>query len=131
VAVSGLTLGGTKAANYTLTQPTTTADITQRSITIKAASDTKIYDGTINSSGVPNVMSGALQGSDTGNFTQTFDTRNVGNGKTLTPAGSVNDGNGGNNYNVTFTSNNGGGKIMALAITVTAVATTKVYDATI
>jgi hypothetical protein len=33
----------------------------------------------------------------TGNFTQTFDNRNAGTGKTLTPAGSVNDSFGGNN----------------------------------
>ena len=32
---------------------------------------------------------GGLAGTDTGAFTQTFDTKNVGTAKTLTPAGSV------------------------------------------
>ena len=39
---------------------------------------------------------------DTANFTETYDTRNVGTGMTLTPSGTVNDGNGGNNYTYTF-----------------------------
>jgi len=43
-----------------------------------------------------------LVGSDTPAFTQTFDTKNVGTGKTLTAAGVANDGNGGNNYAYTF-----------------------------
>ena len=49
-----------------------------------------------------------LVAGDTPAFTETFDTRNVGTGKTLTAAGSVNDGNGGNNYAVTFVSNTTG-----------------------
>ena len=66
---------------------------------------------------------------DTAAFTETFDTRNVGTGKTLTPAGSVNDGNGGNNYAVTFAANTTG-QITPLAITVTAATSTKAYDGT-
>ena len=46
----------------------------------------------------------------------------------MTPAGSVNDGNGGANYTVTF-ANNTTGTISPLAITVTAAANTKIYDA--
>ena len=49
-----------------------------------------------------------LVSGDTAAFTETFDTRNAGTGKTLTPAGSVNDGNGGNNYAVTFVTNTTG-----------------------
>ena len=45
------------------------------------------------------------------------------------PAGSVNDGNGGNNYTVTFV-NNTTGSITPRPITVTAVASTKTYDGT-
>src|SRR5204863_172638 len=34
VTVSGLTIGGADAGNYTLTQPTTTADITAKALTV-------------------------------------------------------------------------------------------------
>jgi len=46
VAVSALALAGTNAGNYTLTQPTTTANITARSLTLTAKGVNKIYDGT-------------------------------------------------------------------------------------
>src|SRR5208337_2989910 len=46
VQVSGLTLAGTASGNYTLTQPTTTADITAAPLTVTGitAAD-KVYDG--------------------------------------------------------------------------------------
>ena len=47
VAVSGLTIAGTGAGNYTLTQPTTTASITARNLTIAAKGANKVYDGTM------------------------------------------------------------------------------------
>ena len=50
----------------------------------------------------PDDHAGTSPFGDTRAFTQTFDNRNVGTGKTLTPAGSVNDGNGGDNYAITF-----------------------------
>ena len=50
----------------------------------------------------PTITGGSLVSGDTAAFTETFDTKNVGTGKTLTPAGSVSDGNSGNNYQVTF-----------------------------
>jgi len=36
VTISGLTISGTDSANYTLTQPTTTANITAASLTVSA-----------------------------------------------------------------------------------------------
>ncbi len=73
--------------------------------------------------------SGTLAGTDTGAFTQTFDTADTGTGKTLTPAGSVLDGNAGANYAITFV-NDTTGVITGRAITVTATSDTKIYDAT-
>ena len=70
-----------------------------------------------------------LQGSDTANFIETYSTRNVGTGMTLTPSGTVNDGNGGNNYTYTFDPVSTG-VITAEALTITAVANTKTYDGT-
>ena len=103
--------------------------VNQRSITVTAAVDTKPYDGTTSSAGAPTITAGSLASTDTANFTQTFDTRNAGTGKTLTPAGSVNDGFGGNNYAITFTPVSTG-VIQAVTLTITATTNTKNYDGT-
>jgi len=96
---------GNGGGNYAVsTVNNTTGVITKRAITVTAVTSTKVYDGTTSSSGTPTVSPtpGGIASGDTANFTQTFDTPLVGTGKTLTPSGSVNDGNGGLNYNVTF-----------------------------
>ncbi|MBI1761329.1 MAG: hypothetical protein HYR56_07835 [Acidobacteria bacterium] len=129
VSVSGIALSGADAGNYTFnTTATTTANITALAITVTAVASTKSYDGTTSSSGLPSIAP-ALVGGDTSGFTQSYDTKHVGTGKTLTPSGSVSDGNSGNNYNVTFV-NNTSGVITARAITVTAATNTKSYDGT-
>jgi hypothetical protein len=56
---------------------------------------------------------------DTATFSQTFDNKNAGTGKTLTAAGNINDGNSGNNYAVTFVADSTG-VINPRAITVIA-----------
>jgi hypothetical protein len=105
MSVSSYTINdGNGGANYNVSTPTnTTGVINKRPITVTAVTDTKIYDGNTSSAGVPIVTTGSIVSGDTGNFTQTFDTPLVGTGKTLTPAGSVADGNGGLNYQITFT----------------------------
>jgi len=131
VTIAGLTLTGANAGNYLLEQPTRTADITKRPITITAVTDTKTYDGSPSSSRVP-TLSGVtpLAPGDTAPaWTQTFDNRNAGTGKTLTPAGAVVDGNDGLNYAYTFAPNTGGA-ITPKPITVTATTDGKVYDGT-
>jgi hypothetical protein len=71
-------------------------------ITVTAATDSKVYDGTTASAGTPTITSGDLVNGDTATWTQTFATPTAGTGKTITPAGSVNDGNGGLSYDVAF-----------------------------
>ncbi len=130
VNIAGLTLSGAQAGNYTLIQPTRTANITKRAITVSAVADTKTYDGGVGSSGVPTITGGALQGSDTASWTQTFSNKHAGIGnKVLIPAGLVSDGNGGNNYSYTYAPFNTG-TINKKAITVTAETDSKVYDGT-
>ena len=127
---SGSVSDGNGGMNYAVTFTTTnTGVITARAITVTAVADSKVYDGTTNSAGAPTVSAPGIAVGDTANFVQTFDTKNVGTGKTLTPSGSVSDGNGGVNYAVTFTTTNTG-VITARAITVTAVADSRVYDGT-
>ena len=70
--------------------------------TITAVSDTKVYDGTTSAAAVPTITSGTLATGDTADFTETYSSRDVGTRLTLTPSGTVEDGNGGNNYTYTF-----------------------------
>jgi hypothetical protein len=126
VTVSGLTLAGTDAANYSILPYTTTANITTRPITVTAQTNAKPYDSTTSSAAVPAISGSGLVAGDSANFTQTYDTANVGTSKTLTPSGAVTDGNGGGNYLVTFV-NNTTGVINALPITITADSKTKAF----
>jgi hypothetical protein len=93
---------GVADTNYAITYVGADFTITARPITVTAVTDTKSYDGTTASTGTPTITSGSLASGDTVTWTQSFDTKNVGTGKTLTPAGTVSDGNGGLNYNITF-----------------------------
>jgi hypothetical protein len=127
-ATTSSTDGVTYNAPY-LTYTRGALTVTPRPITVTAAADTRIYDGTTGSSVLPAVTTGSLAPGDSATWTQTFDNRNVGTGKTLTPAGSVNDGNGGNNYTVAFVPSTTG-SITVRPITVTAATDTKVYDGT-
>jgi hypothetical protein len=129
VTIGGLTLTGASAGNYSLTQPTRTANITKLPITITAVSETKAYDGTASSSGLPVLSVGTplASGDSEPTWTQTFNNENAGTGKTLTPAGLVVDDNSGLNYQYTYTPNTSG-IITKKPITVTAVTSSKVYD---
>src|SRR5205814_1848302 len=90
--------------------------------------DNKTYDGATSSTGTPTLTLGSLASGDTANFTQSFANKNVGTSKTITPAGSVTDGNSGNNYSVIF-ANNTTGAITAKNLTISGVtASDKVYD---
>ena len=76
----------------------------------------------------PTITSGSLATGDSASWSQTFDTADIGSGKTLTPSGTVTDGNSGNNYDVTFATVSTGA-ITAESLTVTGItASNKVYD---
>jgi autotransporter-associated beta strand protein len=130
VSVSGISLSGADAGNYTFdSTASATANIAPLPITVSAADNSKTYDGTTSAAASPTITTGALQGGDTAGFSETYDTRDMGNGKTLTPSGSVSDGNGGNNYTVTYAADNNG-SILPATLTVTATAANKSYDGT-
>jgi hypothetical protein len=115
VTVSGIAISGTDATNYTQnTSATTTANITARPITVTAAANTKIYDGTMSASDTPTITAGSLAGNDTASWSESYDNPNAGGGKILTPSGTVNDGDSGNDYSVTFAAS-ASGVITALA----------------
>src|SRR5207302_466686 len=103
------TLGGTKAANYTLTNPvTTTAKINPATLTITAATTTKTYDGNTNATATNTAIDISRSDTVTGRA-ETYDNKNVGVNKTLSvSAYTVNDGNGGGNYTVKTNTNTTG-----------------------
>jgi hypothetical protein len=108
VTVAGLTLGGTAAGNYLLTQPTTTAAITAKGLTVAniTASD-KVYDGT--TAATLNVSSASLVGAvsgdnvtlNTSGATGTFSDKEIGTGKTVTITGLTISGSDAANYTLT------------------------------
>ncbi|MGE5375202.1 MAG: MBG domain-containing protein, partial [Bacteroidota bacterium] len=92
------------AGNANLNPATGSGQITinPRPITVTAVSDNRIYNGTTSSTGVPTITSGSLVTGDTTYFTQTYDTKDAGTGKTMIPAGYVDDGNSGLDYSYTW-----------------------------
>ena len=97
-----LVLGNNTAGDYTLVGASGLVNVTPLSLTVTAVPTTKTYDGTTTSTGTPIITSGMLVTTDTGSFIQQYGTKNAGTGLTLTPSGFVTDGNGGNNYIVTY-----------------------------
>jgi parallel beta-helix repeat protein len=76
--------------------------VSPEALTITAAANSKVYDGTASASAVPTITAGSLATGDTANFTESYASAKAGTGLTLPPSGTVNDGNGGNNYTYTF-----------------------------
>src|SRR5690606_28900701 len=69
-------------SNYNITfVPVNTGVITSLALTVTAVTDSKVYDGDNTSTALPNVT-GSLAPGDVANFTQIFDTKNVGENKT-------------------------------------------------
>ncbi len=147
VTVSGLTISGTSAGNYTLTQPTTTATITAKALTITGSTaSAKAYDGTTaeplggtiallttetagtgtTSDGKPYSVDSVAAG---GTATGAFASKNVGTALAVTVTGVTITGTGTGNYTATqqtgLTAN-----IATRPITVTAATNSKTYDGT-
>ena len=116
---------GTAPGTYT-----TRADILVRPLTVSAVTDSRVYNGTTSSVGVP--TSAGLQAGDTlnGPLTQAYASKNVMGtlGSTLVATGpyTVTDGNGGNNYTVTV--NTAPGTITPATLVGSITAANKVYD---
>jgi hypothetical protein len=94
VLVSGLSLSGADAGNYTLTQPTTSASITAAGLTVTGIqAQNKVYDGTNSATLIVSnaVLVGVLGGDtvtlDTTNAVGVFADKNVGTGKLVTVSG--------------------------------------------
>lgn len=135
VTVTGYTLTGTDAGNYTALQPVgVTADITAKPVTAMGMiASSKVYDGTTTASLSGGVLVGVIA-TDASNVALTqsgaFADKNVGTGKTVTINNAIAGAEAGN-YSLTQTSTTLSADITAKALTVanTSVAN-KVYDGT-
>jgi hypothetical protein len=137
VTVTGLTISGADAGNYTLTQPTVLANITySASLTITGVTaNNKVYDGTTTatlnttSASLVGVISPDVVTLVTSGATGTFADKNVGNGIVVTTTGFTLSGTDAGNYSLTqpsLTAN-----ITAKPLTITANDLTKCYGTTV
>ena len=134
VTVAGVTVNdGNNGNNYDVTYvDNTTSVIDKASLTITSADVTKTYNGLLDANGTAQVGAGtSLKGTDSisgGTFAYTD--KNAGTGKTVTVAGvTVNDGNNGNNYDVTYAANTTS-TINRAGLTLSAVTDSKAFDTT-
>lgn len=112
VTVSGaLVSDGNGGSNYSITYAANTnSSITPKALVITAGDTTKVYDGNTSAPGVAEIKSGHLMGTDTlAGGTYAYADRHVGTGKAVSVSGVViSDGNGGNNYTVSYVDGNKG-----------------------
>ena len=128
IAVNGITISGTAAANYTSsTTATATADITPRALAVTATGADREYDGT--SAAAVTLADDRLDGDvfSTSYADAAFADGNVGTGKSITVTGIAISGTDAGNYlaNATATASAG---IRARAVTAAISAADKVYD---
>ena len=105
ITVTGITLGGAQAGNYTLNQPAgLTANVTPLPLAVTAVSVTKTYDGSTAAAGTPTLTPPLASGDTTTVLAQAFLNATAGAGnKVIIPSITINDGNGGANYALTLT----------------------------
>ena len=89
VNVTGITLSGAKAGNYSLsnTNTSTTADITAKSLRVTATAASKAYDGNTTATGSINLTGIISPDVVTASGTFTFDSATAGTGKTVNVSG--------------------------------------------
>lgn len=132
VTVSGISVTGTDAGNYSYnTTATTTANITAVSVSGSVTANNKVYDGTTTATIATSSLTGVI-GSDNISLTggtAAFSDKNVGNGKTVIATGLSLSGADANNYVLASTSATNTANISAATLTVTANNTNRVYGA--
>jgi hypothetical protein len=129
VTISGLSLGGAQGGNYSVTPPTTTANITPVSLTVTATGVNKVYDATTAATITPG--DNRLAGDQiTESYTATFSDKNVGSGKAVSVTGISISGPNAQDYTLANTTASTTANITARTLTITATGVNKVYDAT-
>jgi filamentous hemagglutinin family protein len=127
----GLTVSGlySDQLGYDLSFAGGQLTINKAALSISSTSASKTYDGTTSASASAVIADGTLYGTDSisgGMFN--FDNKNAGTNKhVIVSAVNVSDGNGGNNYDVTYVDNTAS-TINKKLLTIAAAADSKVYD---
>ncbi|HEY4698523.1 MAG TPA: YDG domain-containing protein, partial [Gallionella sp.] len=123
---ASLALTGASAANYSYTGTSLTASIFPRALTYTGApvAASRVYDGTLTTSVSGIILSGAL---DNISVTGLFADKNVGNGKAVTFA--VSGANAGN-YSISLPGSIANITALALTLSGTPVAASRMYDST-
>ncbi|MEY8875028.1 MAG: YDG domain-containing protein, partial [Leptothrix sp. (in: b-proteobacteria)] len=141
VSTSGVTVNdGNGGGNYNVSYAdNTSSSISRANLTIGSTDVSKTYDGTLAASGTARVVSGTLFSNASNGNTQdslsggtfAYTDANAGAGnKIVTTSGvSVNDGNGGGNYNVSYAANTSS-TINKAVLVYTANVADKTYDGT-
>ena len=133
VSVTGISISGADAANYNLlnTTASTTADITQRDLTVTATGVNKVYDGT--TTATVTLSTDALGGDDvTASYAgASFADKNAGSGKAVSVTGISISGADAANYNLLNTTASTTADITQKALTITADGRGKAYRDTV
>ncbi|MDB5026281.1 MAG: Fibronectin type domain protein [Mucilaginibacter sp.] len=132
VSVSGISISGTDAGNYTLnsiTTSSTTAGITQRTVAVTAHGVDKVYDG--NATAAVTFTDDRVSGDAlTYAYTAVFNNKNAGTGKAVSVTGiSINGGTDAGNYTLnSITTSSTTANITQKALAIAAHGIDKVYD---
>jgi hypothetical protein len=132
VTVSGISLKGTDASNYTAnTSALSTANITPKGIAVTATGGTMVYNATLNTP-VTLASTGVVKGDNVGftNIAALLDNKNVGKSKLVTVSGISAFGNDALNYSLNNTTAMAKATVTTLSITVAASGVTKTSDNT-
>jgi hypothetical protein len=139
ISTTGYTISGNAAVNYTLTQPTLSANITVATLSVTASAQSKTYGSTAPTSGTfnTNFTVSGLQGADaasgatlgySGSTAGNTATAAVGS-YTITPSALTLSSGSTSNYSISYTT--GSLTVNAATLTVTASALSKNYGSTV
>ncbi len=120
VSVSGISISGTDAANYSFnTTTSTTASVTAKSLAVTASGINKVYDG--NTTGTVTLSDNRVSGDvlTAAYTTATFDSKNTGTGKTVSVSGISISGTDATNYSFNTTTSTTA-SVTAKSLTITA-----------
>jgi YDG domain-containing protein/Big-like domain-containing protein len=133
VSVSGISISGTDAGNYSLSNTTTAtnANITPKHISGSFTADDRVYDGGTSATVLTRSLNGAIGGDVVGlnGGTAAFADKNVGTGKTVTLTGASLSGTDSGNYMLDSVATTTA-TIMARTLHASATGIDKIYDAT-
>jgi uncharacterized repeat protein (TIGR02543 family) len=130
VSVSGISMTGTDAGNYSLANTTaaSSADITARALTVSALAANKVYDGNVDASATLSDDRIGGDGLTISHTTAAFDNKNVGMAKLVSVSGISMTGTDAGNYNLANTTVASSADITARLLAISATAQSKVYD---